>query len=211
VTELLQEVARKSFLDWMDSPNHGVILTEVRKISTRVTRFDNFHRKMKISATGRWFVGCVFIAAALKTVCAQANYEPYAIRTFVGVPGRSGSADGTGTLPAVFLVPTAVAVDGAGNVYVADTYNHTIRTVTPGGVVNTLAGSARLSGSADGTGSAARFSYPQALALDSTGNVYVADTENHTIRKITSAGVVTTFAGTPGLSGSADGTVRIEF
>jgi DNA-binding beta-propeller fold protein YncE len=76
-----------------------------------------------------------------------------------------------------------VAVDGAGNVYVADTYNHTIRKVTPAGVVTTLAGLAVSSGSADGTGSAARFAYPSGVAVDSAGNVYVADTDNQTIWK----------------------------
>jgi hypothetical protein len=75
-----------------------------------------------------------------------------------------------------------VAVDSAGNVYVADTCNRTIRKVTPGGVVTTLAGLAGSLGSADGTGSAARFNLPTAVALDSAGNVYVADADNNTIR-----------------------------
>jgi hypothetical protein len=75
-----------------------------------------------------------------------------------------------------------VAVDSAGNVYVADTYNDTIRKVTPGGVVTTLAGWAGSWGSADGTGSAAQFSNPCGVAVDSAGNVYVADTGNNAIR-----------------------------
>ena len=74
-------------------------------------------------------------------------------------------------------------MDSAGNVYVADMYNDTIRKVTAGGVVTTLAGLAGSSGSADGTGSAARFSYPYGVAVDSAGNVYVADTLNETFGK----------------------------
>jgi sugar lactone lactonase YvrE len=117
--------------------------------------------------------------------------------------GSSGSADGTGTL-ASFSYPKGVAVDTERNVYVADTNNSKIRKITPGGVVTTLAGSGS-SGSADGTGAAADFSYPWGVAVDNSGNVYVADSNNHKIRKITPGGAVTTLAGS-GSSGSADGT-----
>ena len=121
------------------------------------------------------------------------------------VTGASGSVDGTGSL-ARFNLPNALATDGAGNVYVADTFNHTIRKSTPAGVVSTLAGTAGLTGSADGTGAAARFNLPIGVATDSAGNVYVGDSFNNVIRKITPAGVVSTLAGTAGASGSADGT-----
>jgi hypothetical protein len=127
------------------------------------------------------------------------------VTTLAGLAGSTGSADGTGSA-ARFTEPYGVAVDSAGNVYVADTYNHTIRKVTPAGVVTTLAGLARSIGSADGTGSAARFFYPYGVAVDSGGNVYVADSYNNTIRKVTPAGVVTTLAGLAGSPGSADGT-----
>ena len=83
-----------------------------------------------------------------------------------------------------------VATDSAGNVYVADTGNNLIGKITPAGVVSTLAGTAGASGSADGTGAAARFWVPAGVATDSTGNVYVADTDNDIIRKITPLGVV---------------------
>ena len=117
---------------------------------------------------------------------------------------RGGYADGTGSA-ARFNYPTGVAVDSAGNLYVADG-NNTIRKVTPAGVVTTLAGLAGGVGSEDGTGIGARFNLPHGVAADSTSNVYVADTENHIIRKVTPAGVVTTLAGVAGSAGSADGT-----
>src|ERR1022692_4874131 len=78
---------------------------------------------------------------------AQSTYEPYSFTTFAGKAGPSGSADGTGSA-ARFELPEGVAVDSAGNVYVADTYNSTIRKITPAGVVTTLAGSAGNVGSA---------------------------------------------------------------
>jgi sugar lactone lactonase YvrE len=127
------------------------------------------------------------------------------VTTLAGLTGTPGSTDGTGSA-ARFNYPIGVAVDNAGNVYVADLNNQTIRKITSGGVVSTLAGLAGASGSADGTGSAARFNYPRGVAVDSASNVYVADSNNQTIRKITSGGVVTTLAGLAGASGSADGT-----
>ena len=94
-----------------------------------------------------------------------------------------GYTDGTGT-SAQFNYPTGVAVDGAGNVYVADQYNHRIRKITTSGVVSTLAGSGT-SGYTDGTGTSAKFKYPTGVAVDGAGNVYVGDYYNHRIRKIT--------------------------
>lgn len=118
--------------------------------------------------------------------------------------GTAGSTNATGTA-ASFNGPFSVAVDTAGNVYVAEFTSHLIRKVTSTGVVTTLAGTVGSSGSANGTGTAASFYSPSGVAVDSTGNVYVADTFNHLIRKISSTGVVTTLAGT-GSSGSTNAT-----
>jgi hypothetical protein len=125
------------------------------------------------------------------------------VTTLAGTAGLPGSADGTGAV-ARFNDPSSVAVDSAGSVYVADQYNQTIRKVTAAGVVTTMVGAAGMSGSADGTGATARFNFPTGVAVDSAGNVYAADRDNHTIRKLTPAGAVTTLAGNPGMPGSAD-------
>jgi sugar lactone lactonase YvrE len=126
------------------------------------------------------------------------------VTTFAGLAPQDGSTDGTGS-NARFLSPIAVAVDGSGNVYVADSGNGTVRKITATGVVTTFAGSSRTSGSADGTGANARFNSISGIAADSAGYVYVADTNNHTIRKITPLGAVSTLAGLAGAKGSSDG------
>jgi streptogramin lyase len=125
------------------------------------------------------------------------------VTTLAGLAGSAGAADGSGQA-ARFKSPGGVAVDGSNNVYVADSLNCTIRKVTPTGVVTTLAGLAGAAGSMDGTGPAARFNDPQSVAVDASGNLYVADSTNCAIRKITPAGVVTTLAGKMGVSGSND-------
>jgi sugar lactone lactonase YvrE len=126
------------------------------------------------------------------------------VTVLAGIARQLGSNDGLGS-EARFLFPFGVAVDGAGNVYVADTDNHTIRKITPAGLVTTLAGSAGQVGSDDGIGSEARFASPVGVALDSAGNVYVGDSGNHTIRKITPDGAVSTLAGFAGQRGNMDG------
>ena len=133
-------------------------------------------------------------------VTTLAGLVQYSVTNTAGV---SGSADGTGSA-ARFNVPAGVAVDSAGNLFVADSENHTIRKVTAQGtnwVVTTLVGLAGSYGSTDGTGSAARFYVPLGVAVDSAGDVYVADTGNDEIRKVTPAGVVTTLGGLAGSYG----------
>lgn len=128
---------------------------------------------------------------------------PAGVVTTLAGTGQVGSNNGPGD-QATFYGPTGITVDATGNVYVSDQGNNLIRKITPAGVVSTLAGSGT-SGSADGTGSAASFYAPAGLAIDATGNIYVADLFNNKIRKITSAGVVTTLAGS-GTAGKVNAT-----
>uniref|UniRef100_UPI004049C03A LamG-like jellyroll fold domain-containing protein n=1 Tax=Flavobacterium sp. TaxID=239 RepID=UPI004049C03A len=121
------------------------------------------------------------------------------VTTFAG-SGTAGYVDAT-EIAAQFSLSYGIATDAAGNVYVSDSDNHKIRKITPAGVVTTLAGST--AGFVDGTGAAARFFSPQGIVVDASGNVYVADTSNQRIRKITPAGVVTTIAGS-GATGTND-------
>jgi DNA-binding beta-propeller fold protein YncE len=129
------------------------------------------------------------------------------VTTLAGLAGVAGSADGTttsadGGAVALFKSPHAVAVDAAGNVYVADTGNHTIREITFSGgsaTVTTIAGTAGVSGSTDGIGPAAQFKSPHGLVVDPTGKLlYVADFGNNTIRQIDlGTHRVSTIAGDP--------------
>ena len=161
---------------------------------------------MKPSRTARLPLAIFVLAISLGTWrLSGQGPESYAVVTFAGVADDPGSADGTGAA-ARFQDPNAITVDSAGFVYVADTPNHTIRKITPAGVVTTFAGAAGSFGSDDGTGTAARFNEPRGLTIDSAGNLYVGDTGNQTIRKITPGGVVTTLAGLAGETGSTDAT-----
>jgi sugar lactone lactonase YvrE len=130
------------------------------------------------------------------------------ISVFAGDIIYSGSADGIGPA-ARFSQVQRLILDDQNNLYVGDIYNCTVRKITPEAVVTTLAGSAGNCGNTDGVGAAARFAWPEGLALDSTGNIYVADGHydaiSNTIRKIGLDGVVTTIAGSPGTYGYADG------
>lgn len=112
------------------------------------------------------------------------------VSTLAGSTG--GFADGTGA-DAQFKYPIGITVDASGNVYVVDSGNHKIRKISPEGVVSTLAGS--IAGFADGTGASAQFSSPAGIAIDLQGNAYVADFNNHRIRKVSPEGIVSTLAG----------------
>jgi len=128
---------------------------------------------------------------------------PLGVATTFAGSGVAGFANGTGAL-AQFESPQGLAIDSLGNLYVADTANHRIRKISTMGEVTTLAGSG-IAGFENGAAASAKFLYPTGVALDSAGNVYVADSGNNRIRKIDSVtGDVTTFAGN-GVSGFADG------
>lgn len=153
----------------------------------------------------RWLsrsVSVALVLVAARLCSAQALPPGYSPSVLAGAT-ESRSRDGS-LQSARFTAPRAVAVDGGGNVYVADTQSSTVRRITPSGSVSTLAGSPGDHGFADGTRSGARFAFPRGLAVDVNGNVYVADALNHSIRRISPSGVVRTLAGT-GSPGSDDG------
>jgi sugar lactone lactonase YvrE len=148
-------------------------------------------------------VGNVYVADAVNNRIRKITSN--GVVTTIAGNGISGFIDGNGT-QASFYNPSAITLDAAGNLYVADEKNHAIRKITPAGDVNTIAGTGA-SGSANGNGSAASFNYPSGIALGAAGNIYVADFSNHKIRKITSDGLVTTIAGS-GSIGRANGLGR---
>ena len=142
---------------------------------------------------------CVLALLAFAATAVQARAQsdygtPYAFTNFAGIPGVLGTDDGAGAA-ARFYYPEGVAVDRLGNVYVSDSDNYTVRKITPSGEVTTLAGVPGQSGTTDGVGNIARFAGPYGLTADNIGNVYVADPNNNSVRKITATGAVTTLAG----------------
>ncbi|HXT12950.1 MAG TPA: Ig-like domain-containing protein [Candidatus Angelobacter sp.] len=154
----------------------------------------------------------LYVADTLNDVIRKISPDGV-VTTFAGSLGKPGSADKTGTA-ASFRFPIGVAVGQDGTVYVADSGNYTIREVTPAGAVSTLAGSVGSPGVSDGTNQTARFNGSYNLAVDGNANLYVADTFNHTIRKVTPEGVVTTLAGSPASAGRVNGvgsSARFDF
>lgn len=145
-------------------------------------------------------IGCKKVVP--ETIITQSNMT---VTTVAGSGGKFGNyIDGIGKL-AAFNNMTSIVRDPAGNLYVSDQNNFRIRKITPSGVVTTFAGSG-VNGYLDGTGTAAQFGYLESLVIDASGNLYVSDNGNNVIRKITPAGVVTTYAGN-GNSGLVNGPV----
>jgi sugar lactone lactonase YvrE len=126
------------------------------------------------------------------------------VTIIAGSLDERGHVDGPGS-KARFHAPMSIAGDQFGNIFVADTLNHVIRKISPDGMVSTFAGTPKKTGYADGLGSRASFNTPNIIVFDRHGNLYVADSGNFLIRKITPAGEVTTIAGTPGSRGVIPG------
>lgn len=141
---------------------------------------------------------------ALLILLTAALHAQDSVKTLAGRVLTSGAVNGTGT-NALFSDPAAMVVDASGNFFVADCRNHAIRKITTNGVVTTFAGQLGVAGTANGTGTAAQFDSPSGLAFDKSGNLYVSDTGNHTIRKITMSRAVSTIAGVAGTSGFLNG------
>lgn len=170
------------------------------------------------SGTSAQFNGPTAIAVDAQNNVYVTEYDGHRIRKItpegvvstVAGTGTAGFADGPAALSA-FNTPSGIAVDAEGNLYISDRNNTRVRKITAAtGVVSTLAGNGTV-GQADGTGPAAEFNAPSGLTIDGEGNLYLTDTDNHLIRKITPAGVVTTLAGSGqigagGEGGFADGT-----
>ena len=135
------------------------------------------------------------------------------ITTIAGTGEEGFSGDGGPAVSAQLSGPNGVAVDGAGNLYIADTGNHRIRRVNPSGTITTIAGIGGNGFSGDGgPAGTARLSSPSGLALDAAGNLYIADTGNHRIRRVDPSGTITTVAGTgqPGFSGDGGPAVSAQ-
>lgn len=162
-----------------------------------VARFDGL---MGLRVDGQ---GVIWVVDGNNHVIRQVTPQGQ-VSTWAGGVGKSGSNDGPAR-EARFNSPSGMALDAAGNVYVADTFNEVVRKITPAGDVSTLAGWAPHPGKGNGTAEGARFDMPQSVAMDSAGVLYVADRENHTIRKVMPSGMVTTLAGQAGESGDDDG------
>ncbi len=145
-------------------------------------------------------IGNIYVADAGNDLIRKISFDGKV--TDLAGNGNPGAIDGVGSSSSFYL-PGGIAVDDKGNVYVSDTYNNKIRKINAGGVVTTIAGN-KIKGSNDGKDTSASFSHPAGIAVDKTGNIYVADVRNNKIRKINPDGTVTTFAGT-GLRGALNG------
>src|SRR5947207_2823533 len=144
------------------------------------------------------------LAVCLGLSCLTAAWsQQYTITTLAG-NGAAGFVDGSDPAAAQFNNPNAIAVDSKGAVYIADTANNRIRMIS-GGAVSTIAGTGTLGSSGNGSAAtSATLNGPGGVAVDSSGTIYIADTGNSVVRKI-SGGTISLFAGTGNPSYSGDG------
>ena len=137
--------------------------------------------------------------------------QEFTITTIAGTPPRAPDGDGGPAIEANLNWPGGVAVDGAGNVYIADRGNDRIRRVDGAGIITTIAGTGESGSSADGGPAIeANLNWPAGVAVDGAGNVYIADRGNDRIRRVDGAGVITTIAGTGVRGFSGDGGPAVE-
>lgn len=153
--------------------------------------------------------GNMYIADNLNHVVRKIDMGTGIISTIVGTPSTAGySGDGGAATAARLRNPVAVAVDAAGNLYIAEYHNNTVRKVSAAtGIISTLAGDGTAGSTGDGGAAAsARLRAPSSVGIDQVGNIFIADISNHAIRKINIAGTISTVVGTNGTSGySGDG------
>jgi uncharacterized protein (TIGR03437 family) len=144
------------------------------------------------------FTRAIAYGIAALTIPALSQAQSYKITTAAGgSPFSSTLGDGGAAASAFLNMPSGLAVDTVGNLYIADTGNHVIRKVTPAGTISTIAGTHSLAGFSgdNGPATSAQLSSPGAVAVDASGNVYIADTQNSRIRKVSASGTITTVAG----------------
>lgn len=151
--------------------------------------------------------GNLYIADTSNNLIRKVTASTGIITTFAGNVSRGYTGDGKAAIFAQLNNPVAVAVDGSGNVYIADSGNHVIRKVTPGGIISSVAGNGTPGFSGDGNKAfpLAQLNNPKGVAVDGSGNVYVADTNNSRIRMVSNTGIMSTVAGTGGYAYSGDG------
>jgi hypothetical protein len=177
----------------------GVVSTLAGTAGTRGDTGDLFYDPQNLAVDA---AGNVYVADGMGNVVRKVT-PAGAVSTLAG-SGTAGSLDGTGA-SAEFKDPTGITVDAAGNVYVADYGNNTVRKITPAGAVTTIAGVAGTAGSADGPLGVGLMNGPSGLGVDAAGNVYVADSFNDTIRMVSSSGYLSTVAGVAGDAENIDG------
>lgn len=197
-----------------DSSTTTVVYSDIEGVVTTLAGSNGVSATLDGTGTAAQFKNPAFIASDSKGNLFVSDASDHVIRkitpagvvtTFAGIAATTGSADNaTGTM-ATFNNPQGIVIDSNDNLFVADENNHTIRKITPSGAVTTFAGTAGANGSTDANGTSARFDTPEVLAIDSSNNIFVGDRGNLLVRKITSAGVVSTIAGTVGASGDTDG------